>query len=374
MVYRKGASATFYVRVIDGIGVRRICSTGTSRKLSAVAVEAWVTSVRSRHDPSRVLDAIVAKEVTLVVAYRLGERDTRAMLDARAADARDIDVRPLLTEWLAWRAQRTKGHTVMTRYAAQLGVLFPEAQWKRSLFTVPEFTRRLDAVPSVSDPTRNRYRAALSAFCRYLVRTGVLTHNAARDTDPYEERAARVVWYKEADAMRLVHAIPAPYRVREALMASTGMDWSDCARVRADDIDLDARTVRCHGSKTAHRNRVVRITEAWALPILRDALRGLLPHVVVCRGNPKSALRIHKAEARALGLAVTTLHQWRHHYAVTLLIRGERPQVVAHQEGHGNTKLVLDRYGKFVPRLVDYLPEPRANPATDLATFTIKQA
>jgi len=371
MVYRKGSGKTYYVRVITCAGVRRICSTGTTLKTSAGAVESWLSGVRSRLDPYRLLDAIVAKEIGLAVAYRMGEHEARAHLDACAAVAADTDLKPLLPTWLAWRRQRQTGHAVLPHYEAQINALWPDATWPQSQWTPKECARRLDGLAKVSDGTRNRYKAALSAFAKYLVRTGVLTSNPVRDIGGYTESDVQVLWYTVAEAKRIIAALPPAYQVREALMVGTGMDWSDCARLRRRDIDLDARTVRCHGSKTKHRNRTIRITEKWVLPYLETAVKQLLPDAMVCApATNKAANTVHRDALKACAIAQdSTLHDWRHHYAVTALRRGEKPQIIAHQEGHGNTKLVLDRYGKFIPNHEDYLPELEADSATNPATL-----
>ncbi len=266
---------------------------------------------------------------------------------------------------------------VLPHYEAQVLRLWPEPRWPRSQWTPKECVRRLDGLTKVSDGTRNRYRAALSAFAKYLVRTGVLESNPVRDIGGYAESETLVLWYSEADAKRIIAAVPAEYRVREALMVGTGMDWSDCARLRRRDVDLTARTVRCHGSKTAHRNRVVRITEAWTLKHL-EALKTMLPDAPVCpmpaaKDANKDCNRVHRAALVACAIEQdSTLHDWRHHYAVTAFRRGETPQVVTHQLGHGTTKLALDLYGKYLPNASDYLPESEADLATDLATTTSK--
>lgn len=375
-MYRKGDGHTYYTRVTS-LGQRVVCSTGTTSKTTASSMEAWVRGVQGRHDPLRVLEAIVARTITLVDAFRLGEVGARAQLDALAAEAADTDLRPYLAQWLAWRRQRKTGHAVLPHYEAQVLRLWPEARWPRSQWTPMECVRRLDALTKVSDGTRNRYRAALSAFAKYLVRTGVLESNPVRDIGGYKESETQVLWYTEADAKRIIAALPAEYRVREALMVGTGMDWSDCARVRRRDVDLTARTVRCHGSKTAHRNRVVRITEAWVLKHL-EPLKTMLPDAPVCppsslKDANKDANRVHRAALAACKITQdSTLHDWRHHYAVTAFRRGEKPQVVTHQLGHGTTKLALDLYGKYLPDASDYLPESEADSATDLATFTIR--
>ena len=386
MVYRKAGGQTWYTRVVTTQQAERLCSTGTTLRTEAVAVERWHQGVRRRLDVHGVLDAIVAKRLTLLQAYRLGEAGVvahfqqqaeaaAAAAEQAARDAANLDLRPHLETFLTWRAQRTAGRTMVPIYRQQLLRLFPEAEWRRDWWTAQLVAQRLDQLDVPTDATRNRYRAAVSAFAKWCVRRGLLASNPARDIGGYAESPADVIWWSEADAKRLIAALPAEYRVREALMAGCGMDWSDCQRLRVRDLDLTARTVRCYGSKTKHRNRVVRITEAWVLPVLRAAVAHALPDAWVCpRHSSKQANRVHRQTLEALDITpVARLHAWRHHYAVTLLRRGELPQVVAHQEGHGTTKLVLDRYGKMIPHLADYLPDesPEAGAATDPATSAL---
>lgn len=113
-------------------------------------------------------------------------------------------------------------------------------------------------------------------------------------------------------------------------------------------------SVRCHGHKTAWRNRTIKITEAWTLPYIRAALEGLEPSETVFHIGRTGAIRAHHRAVKALGLKHSTLHDWRHTYAVNALRRGEKATVVAHQLGHSNAYLVWTRYGKFVPNASDY--------------------
>lgn len=369
MVYRKGGRGPYQLRVVDCTGHRRICSCETPLKTVANAMEAWTMALRARHDPHRILEAITAKAIPLAEAYRLGEEGARVVLEQRRAAAADIDLVPLFAEFLAWRQQREKGRDLAAKYVTQLKVLFPGAL-PRSTFTPPVIAARLDALP-VKDATRNRYRAAVSAFAKYLVRTGVLPHNPVQQVEGYAESRAQEVWYTEAMAKRILLALPPTFRAREALMVGVGMDWTDCARLRREDIDLKARTVRCHGSKTPWRNREVRITEKWVIPILEPLLAGLLPTAFVCPAvTPKAALTAHRAALKACGATDSTLHNWRHHYAVTALRRGEKVTVIAHQLGKTNIKDVLERYAKYTPQATDYVAE-EADSATNLATTKV---
>ena len=355
MVYRKGGSKVYWTRVRDCDGRTRLCSTETILRTTAASVESWHTEIRRRLDPGSVLTAIIDKEITLAGAYRLGEAGTVAHLQAVRAAAADVDLRTHFEAFKTWRGARSKGVGMVPKYAAQIEALWPEPTWRRSMWTPKEHARRLDALVGVIDATRNRYRAALSAFSKYLVRVGVLEYNPLRSVEGFAESPTQEVWYPVVDVQRVMRALPDEFRVRELLMVGAGMDWTDCQRLRRRDIDFDTKEVRCHGSKTSHRNRVVRLTEAWVIPLLKPLVATLLPDALVCLPHaPKVALQAHRAALTACKLTDSTLHNWRHHYAVTCLKRKDPPRQIAHQLGKANVKDVLDRYGKYVPQAEDY--------------------
>lgn len=359
MAWKRAGRQTFDTFARPLHGSRVLVSTGARTLERAEAVERWLADVRDRGDRLGVLQAIAERRITLRAAYGWGEADARAWIDRQAANARDVDVEPLLDQWADWRRQRAHGVASVTRYVVQIRKLFPESPWRRSLLTSQVIQARLDTL-EVSDPTRNRYRAALSAFCRWLVRQGVLDANPARVAEGYKEHRGRMVFYDVADAKRIIAALPARYQGREALMVGTGADWSDTANLRAADIE--GRTVRLRGHKTEWRNRTVRITEAWTLPYVRAALKGVAADELVFDGRHEAALLAHHKAVALLGLPDSTLHDWRHTYAVTALRRGETPQVVAHQLGHANAYLVLTRYGKHVPKESDYQTQKENGP------------
>jgi integrase len=366
MVWRKANGKTFncYVSPLDS--ARVVCSTETTVKTVADAVEAFARGLElrahGRDDVRAVLSAIGRRELTLAEAYRLGEDGAARLLAQRAADAADTDLTGALADFLAMR-----GDEVRQRYGRQIRALFPEQPLRRSLLTAPNVARRLDAL-ECSNATRNRYRAALSAFCTWLVRRGTLELNPARAVTGYAEALADPVFITMDEAERLVAALPPQYRGREALMAGTGADWSDTMRLAVGDIDLTTLTVRLHGSKTRWRNRVVRITQPWTVPYIRAAMRGKLPTAPAFSGSESKSIKAHHAAAAAAKITTaTTLHQWRNTYAVAELRAGEKATVVAYQLGHRDASLVWKRYGRFVPEAIDYRSE-RAALTTEVTT------
>jgi integrase len=146
-----------------------------------------------------------------------------------------------------------------------------------------------------------------------------------------------------------------PYRALEALMAATGVEWQVVETLTRRDIDIKRRTVHARGGKNAWRNRVVRGTELWAWRIFAEYARDFTENALLFEGlRHSAALRTHKRIGKTLGMPPTTLHDWRHTYAVNALRQGYRPQVVAHQLGHRDAYLVITRYGRHTPSLDDY--------------------
>lgn len=361
MPYQKGGKGTWYTRVVTVSGTRTVVSCRTTDRLTADTLERWHQDVRKRLDPLGVLELITEGRVELADAWRLGEQGTRARIATEDAAAADIDLAPLLEEWERTRAgQRRGGGDTLVAYLKQIRALYPMRPWRRSTLTTAGVAVALDAL-TCSNATRNRYRAALSAFCAWLVRRGVLEVNPARGVGGYAEGQPDVKFWEPDQAKKLLDClVPGPSQAREALMAGCGADWTDTERMRVRDIDLTARVVRCHGSKTPHRNRTIRITQPWVLPYLRRHLKGMHPDALAFPGGHRHALRLHYDACTAAGVPLFGLHCWRHTYAVTELRAGEIVSVVAYQLGHGSPALVWRRYGRFVPQLRDYREDREA--------------
>lgn len=374
MPYQKNGRGTWYTRVKTASGTRVVCTCGTTDHDTAVSMERWHQDVRRRLDPLGVLDAVTTHRLALPDAWRLGEHGAAAHVRALELDAADVDLAPMLEEWERTRAgQRTGGADTLAAYLKQIRVLFPVRPWRRSTLTTATVARALDALET-SNATRNRYRAALSAFCAWLVRRGVLELNPARAVGGYTESNTDVKFWELEQAKRLLACVQEPYQGREAMMAGCGADWTDTERMRVRDIDLAAKVVRCHGSKTMHRNRTVRITQTWVLPYLRRALKGKHPDALAFPGGHRYALRKHYEACTAADVPAFGLHSWRHTYAVEELRAGETPSVVAHQLGHGTPALVWRRYGRFVPEARDYRGDREKRAQLEHTTRAAKRA
>ncbi|HXE83685.1 MAG TPA: hypothetical protein VN513_10200 [Gemmatimonadales bacterium] len=271
--------------------------------------------------------------------------DARHALDAVVAQfAPDTDLEPYVDEW-AGRGKRGRTHADYVRQVRTLialGVPFPRAELTRG-----RVSRWLAELP-VDDPTRNRYRSAMSQFARWLVERDVLETNPVRDVAAFAEHEPRTTHLSPADAKLLVAALDGQAQLVAALMAAAPVEWAAVARAHRRDLDLAKRTFHAKGSKSRYRNRLVDLTEAWAVAVLKRCVRGVFPGAPLVTITVWDALDQQLAACDRLGLPHHTLHDWRHTYAVTALVRGDDPQFIKRQLGHApNSPLLHTTYGVY---------------------------
>lgn len=345
------------VRVYDRTGTAHVRSLKSRDPAEIAALTDFVRWLR-RTRKWEAIDMIVARRLSIPDAYdaheggRLAEAVSRAEAGLRAEleRAADVDLSPLVAEWNGRGRKATSA-----KYVAQVRRMIPEGQpFPRSGFTrraVAEFLAGLD----VDNPTRNRYRAALRQFARWLVGRDVLETNVVRDVDGYPENAPRMVWYERDVAKRIIARLPEPFRSLESMMIGTGMEWQAIERVRARDVNLVDRTILARGGKTKWRTRTVVVTEPWAWRIVAAHLKALAkasadPDAPIFPVREKEALAAHHAAVAAVQAPPSTLHDWRHSYAIWNLSAGVPPAYVRPQLGHAPNSTVLERvYAAWIP-------------------------
>jgi integrase len=140
------------------------------------------------------------------------------------------------------------------------------------------------------------------------------------------------------------------------MMAGTGMEWQATERVRRSDVDFATRKIHAHGGKTKYRDRIVRVTEDWTWPIIESYARDFTPNALLFDGlDHKDALKVHREAAESVRLPDSTLHDWRHTYAVNALKDGTLPAVVKRQLGHAPNSTVVERvYSVWIVTDEDY--------------------
>jgi integrase len=351
--YRQKGRKAWKTRVRHPDGRSIVAGCDTESGTTARAMSRWVDQLYNDRTPAAltVLDAIVSGLMKLPRAY-----DGRHDLTALITSFGDVDIEPYVEKWHAEKAKARKGAASADKYLMQVRQLLAQGEtFARSNFTrrtIDAHLRGLD----VQDPTRNRHKAALSSFAKFLVREHVLEANPVREIEGWGEGDGRLVYYEREQAKALIEALAQPYAAIDALMCGAGLEWQAVERLRVRDVNLAETTVQAHGGKTRWRNRLCRIVEAWCVDYIRPALAAKLPDALVFDGVKEWwALRAHQAAAEAKGLPKSTLHDWRHTHAVLMLRAGYKPTVVAHQLGHRDTSLVWKRYGRFSVDSRDYL-------------------
>lgn len=348
MVFRARGRKSWKARVRHPDRRSKVCGCDTTSREIARQMESWARQLYADRNLT-VLDAILSGRVTLPRAF-----DQRHNLDALMVDLSDVNVEPYVQRWFAAKSASRKGAGSADKYLTQVRTLIPAGKaFPRSRFTAQAVRAHLKAL-DVGEPTRNRYKAALSSFAAFLVDEGVIERNPVRDVVGWPEGEGRIVYYERDQAKALIAALPQPFQAIEALMCGAGLEWQAVAALKARDVDLEAMQVTAHGGKTRWRNRRCRIVEPWTAPYIRPALEGKFPNQPVFDVSVWQTLAAHKEAVKRLGLPATTLHDWRHTHAVLMLRSGHKPAVIAHQLGHRDTNLVWTRYGRFAVDDRDY--------------------
>lgn len=338
MPFRPKGSKYFRTHVSLPDGSDKVFACGTDDLKTALAVERMVKTLKSRRQ-WRGLELVVEKRITLPELFDAYES---GRLQEIVSEKSQADLSCLLDEWNGNAKSKTQIRCFIPEF-------FPAERFTRK--HISEFLSGLQ----VSDSTRNRYRSALSVFASWLVEREVIPHNPVGDVRSKKENPARAVWLEREQAQALIAALPMPFRAMEALMACTGMEWQAVKALTRRDVNVKKRTVHARGKKTPWRDRIVRPTEEWAWEIFLAYVKPMTGSARVFTLSNSTALKIHIRISDELALPRTTLHDWRHTYAVLSLRDGYSLQVVAHQLGHKDTTLVQTRYGKFTPKEIDYV-------------------
>lgn len=273
-------------------------------------------------------------------------------LDAIRERLDDVDLEPHVDEWLkALTAGELRESDTPERYRVHIRTLMPEGKrFPRSRLTYRTIVQWLAGL-KVSDPTRRKYRAALSSFCRHLVKAEVLATNPVATVEAPKASAPRQRYL----AMHDIHqargssgrALPNALRPH----ARHGHGVSAALRVKRADIDPLTRKVRAHGTKTHARDREVYV-DSWAWSYVERAMKHLTPGAPLFPSVDRwSASEAHRAACKELGedFADYRMHDARHSYAVRAIKAGASLEHVARQLGHADTQMVVKVYGRYKP-------------------------
>jgi integrase len=344
----------FMVWVPSSTGAKKRRSTGTADAQTAKGVAALVARLR-RQRRWDLLDPAAAGDVAL---GRLYDADELGTLDELAQTLKDVDLSPLVSEW---------GRHADPKYVKQVRRLIPEGRrFPRSSFTTSKISAFLAGLKDArahqqkeklaSGSTRNRYHAALSEFAKWLVEREIIPTNVLRDVKRSRENPSKIVHYGPQDARRLIESLwGSDHRALEALMAVTGIEWSAATPLTRADFNLSHRRIFAQGTKTNYRTRYIyamRATEwEWAWALVERHVKKFTPNQRVFAELPHgAAIAEHQRACVRQHLPMTTLHDWRHTYAVNALKAGTNPRYVKQNLGHSPRSALLETvYGVWIP-------------------------
>lgn len=340
----------YWTRVSDLFGAQRRVSLETRDEKVATAVNAWLKDVKGRLDRHGVLSAIIAGDISPVQAWYLGEQKAALLLRQQEAEAADVAVdAAMLDRWEADIQRSGVSAKVASDYRWQVEQVWPEPRMLSWLKDAKAISKGLSQL-TCSEATKGRYRAAVASLVKWMMhpKQDLLALNPMPSVVSFPQANVRDVWYSRDDARKVIMATPLPYRAVSALMYACGWEWSAVANATAGDVDLDAFTALARGTKTATRSRLTVILDPWVLPILRDVKASKLPNAPLFAGlRNDTTLKAHQAACRAVGVPVSTLHDWRHTFAVNALKDGRSIEFTAQMLGHSTTTMVRTRYGRY---------------------------
>lgn len=356
-VWLRPGTNTYMTRVWHPDGRVRVVSTGMQSEEDAVSVAQlvwrWRGKKGQRFARPDVLSAVFVGDVSLAEASEAHEMGTLNTLMSRLSD-KDLDA--LVHEWAE---EANAKYVTQVRRLIPEGKMFPASAFTKSAVRV--FLGKL----TCSGPTKNRYRAALSVFAKWLVERDIIETNVVRDVSGYKEHDPREAWLSWSDLKRVILAAPAHMRAPIALAGGAGLEYKALIALRLTDVDFGTKEIRARGTKTRWRNRTVR-AEEFVWPILQRHCQSLTGHALLFPElTHERALAAIRSAEKACGLPLYRFHDLRHTYAVNALKSGLKAQTVAHQLGHKDATMVVKVYGKYVPDAADY-----ERPATKTATST----
>ena len=292
-----------------------------------------------------LLDAVIDGQLSLSVLYAANAAND---LDGLRERLKDTDLVPLVEDWLESLSGRLVNDTI-AHYGVHVRTLIPlDGRFPRSQLSFECLAEWLAKLPG-SNGTRRKHHAAMSGFCRYLRSRGVIRQNPMQDVKAPAAAPSRLRYLDHQDVLRIVAALPEPYRTVVALMHGSGIEVSTVLSLKRRDIDLERAEIRARGTKTKSRDRIAAL-EPWAMTYVRRHIRSLLPNADAFPAlNRWTVSDKHREACESLEIQDYQLRDARHTYAVRAVRAGAPFEAVAQQLGHADTTMVVRVYARFKP-------------------------
>lgn len=332
------------VRTSSGKWIARTCETRDKQLAKRISHMVDELAHRGKQQWD-LLDSVISGQLSLSALYSAYASN---QLHELREQLTDIDISPIVDEWLASLRGRLASDTIQ-HYRVHVRTLIEEG--RRFPRSDLNFAGLADWISRIqrSAGTRRKYHAAMTSFCNYLRARGVIQQNPMRDVRAPAASVPRMRYLDHEQVLSLVEELVEPYRTIVAVMHASGIEISAMLRLKRRDIELDRREVRARGTKTKARDRVVKV-EPWAMPYLREHVRAIFPNSVVFPDvNRWTVSDKHREACRALDIEDYQLRDSRHTFAVRSVRAGASFETVAQQLGHTDTTMVVRVYARFKP-------------------------
>lgn len=171
----------------------------------------------------------------------------------------------------------------------------------------------------------------------------LLSHESVR-ADAKQKRALT-----SDEIQRLLAAAPEEWYPHFAFLVSTGLRFTESAKLRWDDVDFEQGVVRVRAEEEGARKTPAARREVMLIPALRSVLKAW--KLKQAPGTelvfPVTHSRTNKAMAAACetaGIERCTPHELRHTFASILIDQRETPVFVCGQMGHANPHVTYTIY------------------------------
>lgn len=214
--------------------------------------------------------------------------------------------------------------------------------------------------PSVSDATKNRYRAALQIFAAWLVRNDYIARNPTSDkaVPKYKELEGRLPsMTKEQFTSYLAHArkVDSDGALVLLVLLVSGADIGEVMLMQAQDltnghVKRGLTRIRFQRSKTATKPRLVPIPDSVAKELRAYVMRRKLADTdtVFPPELRKGAYTAHRSARGAIGKPELRVKDLRHLAALTWLKAGAHIVTISGYLGHSTLSQTM-RYLNAVP-------------------------
>lgn len=352
MVYRRRNRPGWTFQARTSTGWDQLGS-GTDDKSLATRIEAMWETLASKERAwdllTPVLDARRKRTKHLLALYDLWIATKYNVIEMRRR-LQDVDVAPLVDEFLVMYGQQDVGENTLNYTTYYLRYLFPKGTPRMvSTVTSDWLTERLYAYEAGPNTLRVVH-STWSRFCQYLVMPKrLLPSNPMAHVEKPPVVKSPIKFYELDIVDRIIAAQPTQERkALFSLLYGSGIERGIAPLLTRTDFNESTHEVRGAGTKTHTRDRMALIAE-WAWPEIHAYLKGFLPGVLLFPRNPSTISHWHLETVRALTLPEYPAHNARHHWAVRQLRAGAPVKLVQDQLGHASPTTTLKYYGPFLP-------------------------